>query len=412
MNSRTVKMSIVLPIYNVERYLRKCLSSVVNQTLEDIEIICVNDGSTDNSLKIIEEFSKKDNRIVLVDKKNEGLGAARNSGLDVSNGEYIWFVDSDDFIGQDACKKIYECGKTNDSDVILIDVGLYWSDVDPILDFLDTQKYKKMSKFGNFTIADAPWIQQTHSVWSRIYRRDFLLQYNIRNPEQRFGEDMLYSYMTSVYAERICILPEKLYFYRQDRKGSLLEQETANDEYKLMYIKSVKETKEFLYKSGAYDILREDFLKSRVRWALPRQIGIRKKKDFFRFFSELAFMLEESDYVILRDSNFLREFSGLDKYLRALEKKRIWGYYLFVKWNKIFKVDYLYICFRIPKTNFTFKIPRLHFLAKKENMFNRAKLDEIRYEISRLNANLEKISTQNGRLVSAMIEGDIKDENE
>ena len=89
------KISVIIPVYNVEKYLSECLDSVISQTLKDIEIICVNDGSTDNSLQILKEYASKDTRIKIIDKENEGQGYARKVGLDVANGEYILFCDSD-----------------------------------------------------------------------------------------------------------------------------------------------------------------------------------------------------------------------------------------------------------------------------------------------------------------------------
>ncbi|WP_225369762.1 glycosyltransferase family 2 protein [Methanobrevibacter arboriphilus] len=85
------KISVIIPVYNVEKYLEQCLDSVINQSLEDIEVICINDGSTDNSLEILDEYAKKDNRIKIINKKNEGLGVARNIGMDYAKGKYIIF---------------------------------------------------------------------------------------------------------------------------------------------------------------------------------------------------------------------------------------------------------------------------------------------------------------------------------
>ena len=100
-------ISVVLPIYNVEKYLKRCLESVVNQTYKNLEIILVNDGSTDSCLQICEEYAKCDNRIKLINKKNSGLGMARNTGIDNANGEYICFFDSDDYIKLDTIEKLY-----------------------------------------------------------------------------------------------------------------------------------------------------------------------------------------------------------------------------------------------------------------------------------------------------------------
>ncbi len=115
------KVSIIIPVYNVEKYLQRCLDSVVNQTLKDIEIICVNDGSTDNSAIILEEFSKKDERIKIVNQKNGGLSRARNTGLEHSNGDYIGFLDSDDWIDLDYYEKLHDAAERNNCDIAFAD---------------------------------------------------------------------------------------------------------------------------------------------------------------------------------------------------------------------------------------------------------------------------------------------------
>src|SRR5574344_757344 len=107
------EVSILIPIYNVEKYLEQCLESVCNQTLKDIEIICINDGSTDSSLKIIKDFQKNDDRVVLINKKNSGYGDSMNKGLEKATGEYIGIVESDDFIEKDAFEKLYSLAKKN-----------------------------------------------------------------------------------------------------------------------------------------------------------------------------------------------------------------------------------------------------------------------------------------------------------
>ena len=100
-----VKVSVVIPVYNVEDYLRDCLDSIVNQTLKDIEIICINDGSTDNSLEILEHYKSKDERIKVISQENGGISAARNKGIDLASGDYISFIDSDDYIDNNFYEK-------------------------------------------------------------------------------------------------------------------------------------------------------------------------------------------------------------------------------------------------------------------------------------------------------------------
>ena len=139
-----VKVSVIVPVYNVEKYLKDCLNSVINQTLEDIEIICVNDGSTDNSLAILEDYAKKDSRIKIINQKNKGLSGARNTGMKHVQGEYILFLDSDDWLKEDALSE------------------LYWSHLDDNLDmlFFQTVDYYEedgryeLNQFGGMTAID------------------------------------------------------------------------------------------------------------------------------------------------------------------------------------------------------------------------------------------------------------------
>ena len=112
----TPKISVIIPCYNVEKYLRECLDSVVNQTLKDIEIICVNDGSTDGTQKILEEYAQKDDRILLINKPNGGLSLARNTGMEKMRGEYVAFLDSDDWVDLDFYEKLYNAAKQNGAD--------------------------------------------------------------------------------------------------------------------------------------------------------------------------------------------------------------------------------------------------------------------------------------------------------
>ena len=115
------KVSIIVPIYNVEQYLVECMESIVHQTLKDIEIICVNDGSTDNSLKIIQDYAQKDNRIVIIDKQNEGYGKGMNDGLDKATGEYVGIVEPDDYVDLHMYEDLYKIAHENDLDVIKAD---------------------------------------------------------------------------------------------------------------------------------------------------------------------------------------------------------------------------------------------------------------------------------------------------
>ena len=123
------KVSVVVPIYNVENYLRECLDSLIHQTLKDIEIICVNDGSTDSSLEIIEEYAKRDNRIKVINKLNTGLGATMNIGINAATSEYIGILESDDFTDIKMFEDLYFVAKQHDADIVISDFSCMWKNV-------------------------------------------------------------------------------------------------------------------------------------------------------------------------------------------------------------------------------------------------------------------------------------------
>lgn len=112
------KISVVVPVYNVEKYLKECIDSIINQTLEDIEIICVNDGSTDSSLEILNDYAKKDSRIIVINKSNSGYGHTMNMGLNAATGEYVGIIESDDFADKNMFEDLYKLAKEYDADIV------------------------------------------------------------------------------------------------------------------------------------------------------------------------------------------------------------------------------------------------------------------------------------------------------
>ena len=142
-----VKVSVIVPVFNVGEYLSTSLDSILNQTLEDIEIICINDGSTDDSLNILEYYAKKDKRIKIISKENEGQGTARNVGLDNAQGEFISFVDADDFIKKDMLEKLYNKSVNGNLDLVMCKVSSFDNETHVIDDNLWYYSLKCFSGF-------------------------------------------------------------------------------------------------------------------------------------------------------------------------------------------------------------------------------------------------------------------------
>lgn len=217
-----IKVSILMPVYNVEAYLRQCLESVVKQSLKDIEIICVNDGSTDGSLEILKEYAKQDDRVILVDKENTGYGNTMNVALDHARGEYIGIVETDDFVETDMFEKLYETAKRYQADIVKSDH----------YEFSTKEGSKERKRIGicpeeyYLKVINA---QSCHEIfdfsmmnWTGIYLRSFLYEKNIRHNETPGAsfQDNGFWFQCMSQAGRIVFLPEAFYHYRQDNPNS------------------------------------------------------------------------------------------------------------------------------------------------------------------------------------------------
>jgi len=215
------QVSILIPIYNVSAYLAECLSSVLAQTFTDFEAICINDGSTDDSREIIEEFVQKDSRFKLVDKPNSGYGASMNRGLDEARGEYIAVLESDDLYDPQALELLYKAASDYQVEVAKANCYLYWSGP-PVRRVLrhvvPRQQYHRLVNPQN----ENDIFYLPPSVWTALYRRDFLEQHDIRFTETPGAsyQDTAFSFKVWFNARRVVYLPNALVLYRQDNQAS------------------------------------------------------------------------------------------------------------------------------------------------------------------------------------------------
>lgn len=218
-----IKISILVPICNVEKYLHKCLSSLVNQTLQEIEIICINDGSTDSSLSIIKEFAGKDNRIVVIDKPNSGYGDSMNRGLKIAKGEYIGIVESDDFADLEMFERLYQLAENGHIDIVRSNYYKYWEDKGDVDSF-----YANISHYDsiiNLEI-DKKLLLLPAQIWSAIYRREFLTKnkvYFLPTPGASY-QDTSFFLKAIFLAQSIVYTENKFLHYRQDNASSSVKQ--------------------------------------------------------------------------------------------------------------------------------------------------------------------------------------------
>lgn len=213
------KVAIIVPVYNVEKYLRKCLDSLINQTLKDIEIICINDGSTDKSLEILKEYKNRDSRIILLNPKNSGQSVARNRGIEIAKGEYLGFVDPDDWIDLDYYEKLYNAASTNDTDIA----------VGGIIRVTGIKK-KKFLNFEKETLTDNTKLKfelcdvpEKSYIWNKIYKTQKLKEINLKFEEGRIFEDCIFTPQALFFLGKMVTVPNTYYYYLR-RNNSTVKQ--------------------------------------------------------------------------------------------------------------------------------------------------------------------------------------------
>ena len=214
----TPLVSVIIPVYNTEDYLRQCLDSAVNQTLKDIEIICINDGSTDHSPAILEEYQAKDPRVVIISQDNRGLSAARNCGMIKARGKYVYFLDSDDYVDSETLKRSTELAEKNDLDAVVFGFEQF-ADSDELLKihpcmvniFSGSERVYTGAEYMSAAKDGGAYASR---VWTAVWRRPFLEKNGIRFVEGILHEDMLFSFQAYMAADRVMAIPERLYHYR------------------------------------------------------------------------------------------------------------------------------------------------------------------------------------------------------
>lgn len=245
-------VSIIIPVYNVEKYIEKCLRSLLNQAFEEYEIIVVIDGSTDASEKIVRDFQKVDpKRIKIICQEKKGPGAARNAGIAAADGDYLLFVDSDDYVSPDLLAHTYEKAVENDSDIIIFDANL-------------VDEYGKHLKYESATIYESDMIKLDGPgrllilpcLWNKLYKKSLFSENGILILENSaMGEDFAANMKLLSSTEKITYLPEPLYFYVQ-HSGSIMSS-SQNDIAKIMrnrdIITSMNSVIDYFKKTGKYN---------------------------------------------------------------------------------------------------------------------------------------------------------------
>lgn len=302
------KVSVIVPVYNVEKYIGKCIESILAQTLEDIEVICIDDGSTDRSGAILDRYASRDARVRVVHRENAGYGAAMNAGIVMAEGEFIGIVESDDCIADDMYETLYNTAQQYQLDMIKSD-AYYWMEK---VDYLNCKHVKALEPYYNKVLQDADrnlFFNFFMNIWTGIYRRNFLQQKNIRFQETPGAsyQDNGFWLQTCMYAERAMWIDRAFYYYRQDNPEA-----------------SVRSTEKMMAMTKEYEYI-ESLLKQRGEEKFLPYCCIyrlvRAKGTFYRIADEYkrAFCDQlVSDYQ--KYKAYIKENTAIDSWFREMMK--------------------------------------------------------------------------------------------
>lgn len=230
--SETPIISVIIPFHNTENYIKESLDSVLNQTFKDIEVICINDKSTDNSLSIVEKYAKKDGRIKIVNlDEKSGQSTARNRAMEIAKGKYISFIDSDDRIDLDAYEKAYDFINEYDQDMVVFNAKR----IDPYKKIIESDLHQKAipkEKIIETSIYQHNELIYDTCVWNKLIKADFIRKNNFRFIDGRIYEDMLYSMQMYCSSKSVGVLPDVYYYWRirriEERSTTQKRTETKN----------------------------------------------------------------------------------------------------------------------------------------------------------------------------------------
>ena len=292
------KVSVIIPVYNAEKYLKECLESIISQSLIDCEFICINDGSTDNSEEILMEYAGLDDRFVIISQQNRGYGAAVNHGIAAAKGEYIGIVEPDDYIDKDMFKKLYEVATNNDLDIVSSDYRWFYDEEKKRIFeernvFSDEQLYEKvLSPQSNFALIRGNFINP-----AGLFKTNFLHEIKLalnETPGAAF-QDRGFCILSLIQANRIMVIRERFYNYRQDNPNSSIagRDDTGKVicEYRNTFIKLMNLPNE--YKKFLPVFFRREY--ESCRYALSRTVSSAQKNAIYQISEEFVSYREKKE---------------------------------------------------------------------------------------------------------------------
>ncbi len=321
------KISVIIPVYNAEKYLKECLDSLLGQTFTEFEIICVDDGSIDRSLEILKKYAEQDSRIRVLTQQNKYAGAARNKGFEVAAGEYVFFLDADDFFAPELMERTWKRAKETDADVVMFEAIQLWGDHDAIYyekypTYIEYNKFPDKEVFSGDDIPDEIFTTTVAAPWTRIVRADFLRKNHIYFQEIHNENDLYYSIMMLALAERISYLKDRLVYYRRGHGNNI---QSFLDKDPFCPIEALEQAYDDLNRLGIYEKYTKSFIKRSFRSLNLHMNRFKQDETLYEFCKELEkdhfkrMGLTEYGPEYYKKTTLYPRFSGIPNYLKAYE---------------------------------------------------------------------------------------------
>ena len=330
--SEEIAISIIIPIYNVEKYLRECLDSILNQTFQNFEIICVDDGSTDKSLEILQEYKRKDDRFVILQQRHSGAGSARNNGIEFARGKYIQFLDSDDYFEPEMLEELYSHAEKYGADMVvcssrkvddqknIVESGNPISPINTNITPMDKPFCWKDFKEDIFCMFNVP-------AWNKLYLKELIVSNNLAFQNLTSCNDVAFGHISKICAKRIVVFNKELVNYRCGRRGSIT-QNRAKCAENIIYV--ALEIRKFLQERGIYEELKKSYIKA-IKMHISWEISHCNDEQYQKFIKDLKTLMPE-DWRLFQSA--LRKDYITPEFLNKIagnKRVMLWGASMFIK---------------------------------------------------------------------------------
>ncbi len=324
------KVSVIIPVHNAEDYLKECLDSVLNQTFREIEIICVDDGSTDSSADILAEYAKKDDRIIVIWQQNQYAGVARNSGMHIARGEYLLFLDADDFFAPTLVEMTYQKAKDlGNVDIVLFGAQKYNNITGEYItapNLLDRHLLPDREVFSRVDLPDEFLLITTPSPWTKLFRKGFILKENLEFQALSNSNDVFFVFTALSLAETITWVDKDLVYYRMAQTGNI---QSSKDVNPVLFLEAFEAVYDKLQSRGIYEDVKKSFRKAvinncvynldTVKTAASRIKICEKLSD--ATFSHMEILNDLINYYSNRVKRAQANFKNADNKLKNTDKK-------------------------------------------------------------------------------------------